>query len=151
MQPIKIITIVVVAVAMSACSLMRPAESTPTPAYHMVSQQQRVANLNRIQSWTLQGSISIQQTTRTDLASLQWTQQRSQYHFALFGPLGSWPGWHYWPTWRDYLDAHRPSGSISRIARIINAATTRLADSSVEFVLLGAWVASARHPGKNRV
>lgn len=53
-----------------------------------MSWKERSAELKRVQSWTVLGSVSIQHAARTDLASLQWDQQYENYRFGLSGPLG---------------------------------------------------------------
>lgn len=62
--------------------------ATFEPSSKSISWKSRVTELNRIQSWTAQGSVSIQQVNKTDIASLQWHQQNDHYQIKLFGPLG---------------------------------------------------------------
>lgn len=71
---------------LSACATFHPQPAAPV--YQVESKQQRIAALQRIQSWRVQGSVSIQHGNKTDLASLQWTQLSQNYQFGLFGPLG---------------------------------------------------------------
>lgn len=63
-------------------------QTSPSSTAHVMSWKARTAELNRIQSWTAKGSVSIQKADKADIASLQWQQQMARYHLALFGPLG---------------------------------------------------------------
>lgn len=71
-----------------AFSLLTGCASLGTSTAPTQNWQQRSAQLAALQSWTVNGAISIQEEEKAQSASLTWQQQRDHYHVSLFGPLG---------------------------------------------------------------
>lgn len=68
--------------------------NTTSPTDQTLSQkslptwQKRYSELKQVNSWTLNGSVSIQQAGKTNIASMRWQQQQmDNYNMMLFGPL----------------------------------------------------------------
>lgn len=80
---IKLITFSLL-IFLCGCATFQPSSKTNKT----MSWKARVAQLNQMQSWTAEGSVSIQQADKANIASLQWHQDYRHYQFALFGPLG---------------------------------------------------------------
>jgi outer membrane lipoprotein LolB len=84
-------------VLLASCASVQqptPAPATTTtaaaapPAPQVLSWPQRYAQLSNIESWNLNGSVSLHHQDKTDMASVNWTQQQSSvYDIALYGPL----------------------------------------------------------------
>lgn len=84
--------LLLVCLIMSGCAGLRQPTTTPatpttqTPAT-APTWQERHQQLSHVQAWVIQGSTSIQHDNKTDVATLSWTQQSSQYNISLYGPL----------------------------------------------------------------
>lgn len=67
------------------CISMQPAT---TPAVNQkLTWQKRSSQLEKITSWTINGSTSITRRGKTDMATVTWNQQGSHYNLTFLGPL----------------------------------------------------------------
>ncbi len=70
---------------LSACAAI-PARQAPMN--HHINWTARQKQLQKIQTWYIQGAIGIKTPQKSFSASLNWQQHRSHYLINLFGPLG---------------------------------------------------------------
>lgn len=62
--------------------------STSTPKQGLPTWEQRYSELKQINSWSLNGSVSVRQGGKTNIASLNWNQQQQHYYnLAISGPM----------------------------------------------------------------
>jgi outer membrane lipoprotein LolB len=54
-----------------------------------LTKDQRIAILERIQSWQIKGKIAVQTNRDSGSAFVEWSKNRQEYHFNLSGPLGA--------------------------------------------------------------
>lgn len=78
----RVILLTIAFLLLTGCAGMR------APTAPALGWQQRSAQLMALQSWTVDGAISIQHDEKAQTASLNWQQQHDHYHVSLFGPLG---------------------------------------------------------------
>ena len=62
--------------------------SANAPLNQQLSWQTRQHQLSSIQSWTLNGQISIQNNQKRESANVTWHQAGQDYTISMFGPLG---------------------------------------------------------------
>lgn len=63
-------------------SSTQPTSTTPTQSW-----QTREAQLQKITSWDIRGSMGIKQAQQNQIVNVGWQQQGSNYHITLSGPL----------------------------------------------------------------
>lgn len=85
----KNIGIIISLATITSCSTMQPAPQTAQN--QSMDWGSRVETLSGVQTWDLKALIAIREMHKHDdaTATLQWQQQKQNYHIALFGPLGS--------------------------------------------------------------
>lgn len=80
------------ALIISSCTSVTPPQqnikTTATPPSES-GWQERLAALNRIQSWHLNGKIAVQTSKDSGSATVDWSQNHGRYYVSLYGPIGS--------------------------------------------------------------
>lgn len=77
---------------LTSCSTTKTStevSTTATTATPPASRETRVASLNQIKSWNLNGKIAVQSRNDSGSATVDWMQRSRQYFISLQGPLGS--------------------------------------------------------------
>ncbi len=76
--------IIGLSILLTSCSTVAPPS---IPAQQ--SQQQRATQLDKVNSWHLQGKIAVQTAQDAGSATINWTKQQQRFVITLTGPLGS--------------------------------------------------------------
>ena len=74
-------------ILLSACAALPTTEQAVNSPYSQVWQQ-RVAALEQLQNWSVQGRVAVSDAGQGWQATVSWQQQAEQYAINLIGPLG---------------------------------------------------------------